>query len=373
MAVPLTKTRSVLLVFPPADAGNDGLAVAAWAVEALRDEHRLSVLAARAPDVASINQQFATTLRPDDYELLQATPRFGRVGSLVTRARVAAERAAVRRALKDLGPAFDVVLSLDGAIDAGGRAIQYIHDPRPGSRLDRAFDRVFAMPPVIDAARNLTLVSSYWTGVIFRQRYAAETITLYPPAICAPPLLPWSERDDAFICVAPRGNRDALREAVEIVALARERGNGTSLKIAAPASDRSAVSAARSLSRRHRGWAETAITPDAGGLRRLFARTRYAIVAAHGEPFGVDLASMVASGMVALAPHDAGAIEILDDDERLLYSSPDDAAAKIARILASERLSEHLHSKLAAQARALSPESFTAQLRRVVRDFAPAA
>src|SRR5258705_14024388 len=71
-------------------------------------------------------------------------------------------------------------------------------------------------------------------------------------------------------------------------------------------------------------------------LAALVARHRYGIHGMSEEHFGMAVAEMVRAGCVVFVPRGGGQGEIVEGDERLLYSGREEAAAKIAQTMSDE-------------------------------------
>jgi len=93
------------------------------------------------------------------------------------------------------------------------------------------------------------------------------------------------------------------------------------------------------------------------------AACRYGIHVMKQEHFGIALAEMVRLGLVCFAHNDGGSAEILGGDRRLLFDSPEEAVAKICRVLQDTRDLPAIRAGLANQAKTFSAERFMAEFR----------
>ncbi len=101
----------------------------------------------------------------------------------------------------------------------------------------------------------------------------------------------------------------------------------------------------------------------------LLAHHRFGI---HGRPyeaFGISVAEMVKAGCIPFIPDTGGQVEIVDEPS-LCWSDPDDAVAKIDRVLSSDPLQRRFAATLADRAGRFSPAHFGSQFRTIVKDFA---
>jgi glycosyltransferase involved in cell wall biosynthesis len=90
-----------------------------------------------------------------------------------------------------------------------------------------------------------------------------------------------------------------------------------------------------------------------------------------GEHFGMAVAEMVSAGCIVFAPKNGGPAEILGGDERLLYSSPQDAAEKIGMTMVSCERQTQLRDYLALRSSLFSAQRFVNQIRELVNTFEP--
>jgi glycosyltransferase involved in cell wall biosynthesis len=106
-------------------------------------------------------------------------------------------------------------------------------------------------------------------------------------------------------------------------------------------------------------------------LAQLVSIHRYGIHAMDGEHFGMAVAEMVSAGCIVFAPKNGGPAEIIGGDERLLYSSPQDAAAKIGMTMVSCERQKQLRDYLALRSSLFSAQRFVSQIRELVNTFEP--
>ena len=72
--------------------------------------------------------------------------------------------------------------------------------------------------PWTDAAANLTLANSRWTaGGLERLGEVSKPIVLYPPVLDPGEGLPWSDRDDTFLCIGRFHGSKRIELAMSIV------------------------------------------------------------------------------------------------------------------------------------------------------------
>ncbi len=101
----------------------------------------------------------------------------------------------------------------------------------------------------------------------------------------------------------------------------------------------------------------------------LVARQRYGIHALVNEPFGIAVAEMVRAGCIVFTHRSGGQEEILGGDDRLLYSSTQDAVEKIINIMDSPQETASVRTFLKKQGELFSTDRFVGEIRNAVSQF----
>jgi glycosyltransferase involved in cell wall biosynthesis len=157
---------------------------------------------------------------------------------------------------------------------------------------------------------------------------------------------------------------------IDILAEVRLRGHPVSLLICGqrqvPAYERQILAAVAA----HRDWISIALELPRAELLERVARCRFGIHGMVGEHFGIVVAEMVRLGCICFAPADGGPAEILGGNADLLYASPEEAVAKICRLLERPDALTKARAHLEAQAPLFSVERFVDGFRRVCLEVA---
>ena len=287
-----------------------------------------------------------------------------------------------------LAARFDVVISANNEVDVGRRGIQYIHYPKLSLRPEVDLRWYHRLPFVVDAyrwlglrltgfsvermRRNFSLVNSDFIGARVRALHGVETVTLFPPIAGTFPAVPWECREDGFVCIGRISPEKRLEQIIEILSKVRDKGlpaasahhrNAPTTTLMRPSS-RSCVDANRS-------WVTMHENLPREELAQLVASHRYGIHAMEEEHFGMAVAEMVRAGCIVFAPNNGGPVQILGGDERLLYSSVQDAAEKIGLTMLRRERQKELRDFLAARSAQFSAEHFVHQFRELVERFEP--
>ncbi len=372
--------KTVLLVQPSLQPPGGGNALAAWMLESLRHDYKLTVCTWRPLQVEAINRYFGTSLDADEIETI-TVPAVVRlfVDALPLPLSLLKASILMRFARRRM-PGHDLVISANNEASFGRSGIQYVHHPtylrprpqvdlrwyhRPGIVLSayyRVSDWLFggATAGILD---NLTLVNSDWTGDRFRHLHGGEPRTLYPPVTGTFDVVPWAQRRDGFVClgrIAPEKDVDAAIDIVEAVRRVHPEAHlhlvgspgrtGYSRRILARAAA-------------HPDWITQHLDVPHDEVRRIISSNRYGLHCMENEHFGMAPAEMVTGGCIVWVRDRGGQVEIVGGDPRLMFNSTEEAVARILRVMRSEVEQEALRAVLAARAPLFSLERFAEGIR----------
>ncbi len=378
------KTR-VLLVQPSLTTRGGGSAVAAWMIEALKREHRLTLLTWRPPELERINAVFGTALAWSDLECREAPAALRRLLSLPPLPLALLKDNCLMRHARHLAPAFDVLISACGEHDLGGRGIQYVHYPRFALRPAEDLSAPYHWPPLVRAYRraavrltgtalarvrtNRTLANSAWVADLYDGVHGAPVEVLHPPAAGPFPVVPWDARENGVLCIGRLSPEKRIEYVVEIVERVRARGHDLHLHLVGMDDDARYAATVRELARARRGWVTLHGELSRDALAALAARQRYGIHGMAAEHFGMAVAEMVAAGCIAFVPDDGGQREIVGNDPRLQFGSAAEGAEKVARVLEDPALQQALRAVLAPRRTAFAPDHFMRRVREIVAEL----
>jgi glycosyltransferase involved in cell wall biosynthesis len=379
--------RRALVIDPGLNTPGGSTCVAAYALTALQRDFEVTLLSWHPIDFAPVNDAFCTELAKDDFRLLRVPDWWRRVHRLTRLPLLMGTLLQVYAKALLRNEHFDLVVSTTNEIDVGVRAVQYVHYPwayypRPDSvyrwydliPLVRGYRAIAAgISGTSDAgiARNFTLVNSEWTARRFRQWYGGDAQVLYPPVPVDLSPLPWAQRVDTFVCIGRMSAEKNVLGVIDILTEVRRRGHPVSLLICGqrevPTYERLVRAAAAG-----RDWISLALDLTRAELLERVARCRFGIHGMVGEHFGIAVAEMVRLGCVCFAPAEGGPAEILGGDADLLYTSPEDSATRICRLLENPDALGKSRARLKERARLFSAERFMDEFRRVCLDMATA-
>jgi glycosyltransferase involved in cell wall biosynthesis len=380
--------KRVLLVQPSMQPPGGGNGVAAWILQALVPEHRVTVLSWRPVEIDPINRFFGTHLRPGDFDTVEV-PRSWRVlaDSLPTPATLI-KLSLLMRHTRRVSPGFDVLFGVYNETDYGRRGIQYVHYPtylRPRPMVDLRWyhppqsglnlyyelaDRIAGFS--LDRVKaNLTLVNSDWTGDHVSRFLGIATRTLYPPVVDPAPPVAWERRHNRFLAVGRISPEKEYERVMKILARVRLHAADLTLTIVGTSDRhsrrymRSLTSLAESLG----SWIQFRDNTTRDELRALMASHRYGIHGMREEHFGMAPAEMARAGMIIWVPRGGGQTEIVGREPQLMYDSDDEALRKILKTLVNPIEQRRLRSVLAGTSEKFSTAHFIEQVRAIVSEF----
>jgi glycosyltransferase involved in cell wall biosynthesis len=380
--------KRVLIVQPSMQPPGGGNGVAAWVLQALVPDHRVTVLSWRPVEIDPINRFFGTHLRRSDFDTIEV-PRSYR--ALVDHLPVPAtliKLSLLMRYTRKVSDGFDVLFGLYNETDYGRRGIQYVHYPtylRPRPKVDlrwyhppqAGLDAYYALADRIAGfsldrmKSNLTLVNSNWTGGHVSRFLGIHTQTLYPPVVDPTPPLPWGERRNAFLAVGRISPEKDYERIIRILARVRERVPDVTLTIVGTWDryTRRYFDSLQAVARSHGPWIEFRDNLPREEVRRLMASYRYGIHGMAEEHFGMAPAELARAGCIVWVPAGGGQMEIVGNEPALMFASDDDAVEKITKTLTDSAQQQKLRELLAARSEAFSTARFMTQVRTIVDTF----
>ena len=380
--------KRVLLVQPSMQPPGGGNGVAAWVLQALVAEHRVTVLSWRPVEIEPINRFFGTHLNRSDFDTIEV-PRSWRVmlDHLPTPAALI-KLSLLMRYTRRVSGGFEVLFGVYNETDYGRRGIQYVYYPtylRPRPEVDRRWyhppqgglnlyyalaDRIADLS-LERLKANVTLVCSDWTGEHVAKFLGIRTRTLYPPVVDPLPGGPWQERRNAFLAIGRFSPEKEYERVMRILARVRERVPDLTLTIVGTTDrhTRNYAKSMKSLAQTLGPWIQFRDNLTREEVRGLMASHRYGIHGMREEHFGMGPAELARAGVIVWVPRGGGQMEIVGQEPALMYESDDDAVQKISATLASASEQQRLRDKLASISEQFSTARFMEQVRAIVNEF----
>jgi glycosyltransferase involved in cell wall biosynthesis len=378
----------VLLVQPSMQPPGGGNGVAAWMLQALLHEHRVTVLSWRPVEIDPINRFFGTRLGSSDFDTLVVPRLWTAVPDRLPVPAALLRLGLLMRYTRRVSDRFDVIVGVHNEADYGRRGIQYVHYPtyvRPRPAVDlrwyhrsevllRSYyvvaDRLANMS-VERMKGNLTLANSNWTAARIRQFLGIEAQTLYPPVVGGGQSLPWAERHSSFVALGRISPEKEYERIFRVLARARVAVPDITLTVVGTWDRhvRDYYTALQKLAASLGSWIRFRHDLSRADVQQLMGTHRYGIHGMREEHFGMAPAEMVRAGMIVWVPDGGGQVEIVGDEPALRYVTEEDAADRIVTVLNRPAEQLRLRESLAARFTLFSAERFVRDAQTIVRNF----
>lgn len=380
--------KRVLLVQPSLHPPGGSNGLAAWILQALVAEHRVTVLSWQPVEVDPINRFFGTRLRRSDFDTLVVPRAWRLVPDLLPTPATLVKLSLLMRYTRTVSAGFEVVFGACNEADFGRRGIQYINYPsylRPRPAVDlrwyhQATGPLAAYYAIADRVAgfslermksNVTLVNSTWAGEHVRRFLGGNPRTLYPPVVDPGPGLPWAQRAPHFLAVGRIAPEKEYERIMRILARVRTDTPDLCLTIVGSC-DRHGERYFRSLQAQARAlgnWIQFRQDVSREDLCGLMGSHRYGIHGMREEHFGMAPAELARAGVIVWVAKGGGQMEIVGHEPALMYESEEDAAHKISAVLADSGLQERLRAGLSTQAERFCTDRFVREVREIVNAF----
>ena len=366
----------ILIVQRSLSPPGGGNAVAAWMVHALAGQHEVATLTETSWSAADTDAFYGTAIAGQAIATRVAAWPWRLLSPLredrMTRLRMSALLGRAR----GLAAHYDLMITADNFAVFTRPGIQYVHFPAklqpPPARLDAVVQWYFSLcnrlvgAPWAGAAANLTLANSRWTaGGLEQLGEVSPPVVVYPPVIDPGGGLPWSDRDDVFLCIGRFTPSKRIELAIAIVRAARARSmpDARLLVVGSPV-DGGYTSRLRGMAAAE-PWIEFRENLSRPALNELMGRSRYGIQPMIGEHFGMATAEMTRAGGLVFAHRSGGTPEVLNHEDALLWTTEEEAVERIASLPSVDPL----RARLIANAARFSTERFVEHCRTIVDGF----
>jgi glycosyltransferase involved in cell wall biosynthesis len=363
--------------------------VAAWILEALRQDYAVTLLTSEPVDLRLLDRHYGTSLTGSDLQVRTMAPAVRAFLSFDPDPFSIERHACLMRLCKRIRHQYDLVVSAFNEGDFGPPGVQYIHWPilarvyprvrsscdlplgqklaclskgeiRPWMLVaDYSFDRMKA---------NHTLVNSGWTGRRVKRLYGIDSTTVHPPAPGIFPQIAWEEREDGFVMIGRLAAAKRYDWCLKVLSVVRTRFPQVRMHVLGVSycqrSDYPVF--LRALAQANSSWATLHEDLSRGEMAALVARQRYGMHAFKDEDFGMAVAEMLRAGCIPFVHNSGGPPEIVGHDSRLIYESEEDAAQKIMQVLGDPAAQEDIRQRLALRKDLYSVETFMRAIRAEV-------
>ena len=378
--------KRVLVVHPYVAPAGGSNAVAAWALQALREEFEVNLATLRPVDIDGVNRSFGTSLRQSDFHTFPAPSHYRFLLRAIRNpgALLDCQLTARRAQNLDRGRQFDVLLSTHNEVDFGRRGIQYVnlpgaYLPRPGDpkrlshhipglhRAFRGFCYSLGRYSNDGARRNLFIADSRNIARQIRELHGVDSTILYPPVAGGYPAIAWAERRFGFVAVGRIARSKSWHMAVDIIDRLRAGNHDLTLTLIGHREDPGYEAQLRDLADT-RPWFRMAHDLSREELVREIASHRYGIHTMRDEHFGIAPAEILSAGCLPFVHNSGGPPEIVGHPQ-LTFETVEDAVEKIGCVLRDADLESRLLKHASRQKLRFTSEAVCTGLREIVRRF----
>jgi glycosyltransferase involved in cell wall biosynthesis len=376
----------VLVVHKLLDTKGGGEAVCMHVLEALQDDHEVTLVTDSRVDLQELNRYYGTTVSD---VTIRIRPLL-RLGAGFTRVRLGKLGQSVStRVVDSICDEYDLLISTDSTLPPHScDSLLYVHYPgvgrRPGSQttVPTVVRWVYAklcglVDPNDGTAENTHYVAnSAWTARESERYLPCRPSVIYPPVKTTDLRSEsWEDRTESIVTVGRLAPRKNLRNNVSIVSALRERGHDVDYYIVGPSTNWSFSPFSDSYAERVRAianqhdYVHVLGEVDRSRLVTLLSSAKYGLHGMEEEHFGIAIAEYVASGMIPFVPDSGGQREVVGDDPALTYESRADAVERMDRVLAEPRLQHRIRDRLPDIEREFGRDRFHREIRRLAADL----
>lgn len=371
---PLMPAKRALLVHQSVRPPGGANAVAAWAIQALRDDFSLTILTWNPIDSDALNRFYGTSIRQSDFEIIRPSAFIRSLRYADPDPQSVQPAAYMMRFCRKIRNQYDVVVATGSEeFDLGGPALLYIHHPDLGrfwgkyqdsgekplmrnlTNLLKGRTRLWILLSGFSLERlkrHTILTNSDWTGSKVEHVYGIATQTVYPP-VAASNGLPWCEREQGFVASGRFDPKKRWDRVIRILGRVRREGAPVSLHLVGtpePYGDGPGFyRVLRKMADENSEWVTLHENLSRDRLSELTGQLRYGIHAQIDEHFGLAPAEALMAGCIPFVHASGGQIEIPARDPRLCFVDDDDAVRKITAVVKDTDLQQELLGRLERQ------------------------
>jgi glycosyltransferase involved in cell wall biosynthesis len=371
-----------IAVWQPYFRGGGAEAVALWILEALKQDYDVTLFTLVDVDFSLLNSMYNTQLDLDSVTINSQIPRYldkfiFRIMDMNKIFRMAFVYWTIKH-FKDNSQHYDLTLSAFNAVDLGRPSIQYIHWVNVVEKKSKkAKSWLKILMKWVDFSyenleKNKSLVNSKCTAGHVKKCYGIDSEVVYPPVIATVETLPWSEREDVFLCSGRIVKSKQTHRVIKILKKVREKGIDVKLFITGGGSGNygsSYFKEVKQLAEQNSEWVKIYENLTYSDYLKVASQCRYGIHL-KPEPFGISVAEMVKADIIPFVRSQGGQIEIVGtENSELLFQDESEAIEKIIQVVKSPTLQKKLLESLNERKELFSTEKFTNDIRLAVSQY----
>ncbi|MUH01716.1 glycosyltransferase, partial [Scytonema sp. UIC 10036] len=265
---------------------------------------------------------------------------------------------------------YQLVLSAYNAIDLGKQGIQYIHWIKVVE--GTSFHRKISDFSDIQLTKNISLTNSCCVANAVKEVYGIDSKVVFPPVVMDTPNIPWTEKEDAFICSGRLVKAKEPHKVIQILKSVRDRGFDIKLHITGGGGGVYQWQYNRfikKLAEENSSWITLYENLPYKDYMELLAKCKYGIHFKK-EPFGISIAEMVKAGAIPFVRGVGGQVEVVGDrNQELFFNNEEEAVERIVAVLKNSATQNKLLQSLKEQKKLFSTHRFMLEMNEVVGSY----
>lgn len=383
-------TKMDIAIFTPKFSVGGGADLhVAWTVQALSEDHNVKIYTYEDPNIDELNESYGTDLSKGSFALeIIGFPKIleENLGMSLVKYHYLMRRA--KRTDSDLK------LSIWGEMDLGEPGIQYI--TFPGLAEDR-INEFLDNPRVIgdqkwyhkpsffrdayirmaettssysekNMKKNTTVVPSQFVKNAVKKVYNIDAKVIYPPVEADFDGKPWVDREDGFVAIGRLSKEKKFDEVIKIIKKVRRQGTTTHLHLAGSIPDTTYGDHISKLINSH-DWVHFEGWLNRDELEELITNHKYGIHRMEMEPSPLVIPEMVKGGCIVFGHNSGGPVEMLNNNQHILYENNKNAVEKISRVANDQDMEQEIRRELESTKKRYSTSKYIDDFRGIIDEF----
>ena len=341
------RMSDIAVYHPILDTRGGGEAVCLRTIEAIQDDHDVTIYSLNSPNLDKLNEYFNTSVESVELRSLGIQGELIKAGGNLIYDLTSRPTRRLQGALsypyvdnRD----HDLVFSTYNEFGFESPAVQYIDFPNfgpnfesePEGVVERIYGNVCNMVyqgSDKDVQNSKLLVNSGWSADIVENVYGVRPEIVYPPvdtSVFNP--RPWDERENGFVSI---GRADPVKRPLKMMRIIEQlvnRGHDVHLHWIGSVGDTAYGEKVRKYAAEIDEVTLEERVPFAQ-LTEMVSTHKYGLHGRVNEHFGIAVAEILAGGALPFVHNSGGPREIVGEMDDVLYQDVDEAVSKIVEVM----------------------------------------
>lgn len=342
-------------------------------IQALQEDHNITLVTMSIRDIDDINDDFGTNVEHINIHLSRTSNILRKTDSFEV-----LKRALFARSIKKADPSPDLVISTFWDIALPYDSITYIHYPsevryrehwnvhRDGLR--KLYFKLCNSIRLSDAYSSTYITNSKWTADHTYSYLGTKPKAVYPPVVTED-LRPidWHNRKEGILSIGRVSPEKNILRNIDIAIQLTKLGHDIDYRIVGPF-QKDNISYIEKVKSRVCKYDFIKLEGKVSRrkLADMMSRYKYGLHGHDSEHFGIVVAELVAGGAIPFVPNDGGQCEIVNHCEDVVYRSIEDAVDKMDRVMNSELKQQQIQKQLPSINKKFGPARFRNEIKDIV-------